>query len=81
MMGLTVEEMQLASCYSDVSTRLQMMKTIVRERAGLEESVRVIANSLLDKLANMKDSEFNSIVFCKEVDQAKIMTLATGGSL
>ncbi|MBQ8413098.1 MAG: hypothetical protein IJX12_05770 [Lachnospiraceae bacterium] len=68
MMGLTVEEMQLASCYSDVSTRLQMMKTIVRERAGLEESVRVIADSLINKLANMKDSEFNSIVFCEEVE-------------
>ncbi|MBP3621511.1 MAG: hypothetical protein J6J16_07105 [Lachnospiraceae bacterium] len=67
MMGLTVEEMQLASCYSDAS-RLEMMKTIVRGRGVLEESVRVIADSLLNKLANMKDSEFNSIVFCEEVE-------------
>ena len=50
-MIFTVEENELLACYAPADDRLAMIKSIVKDTADMDEEIREIAESAVDKLA------------------------------
>lgn len=66
-MIFTVEENELLACYMPVDDRLALIKAIVKDTADMDEEIRLIAESAVDKLARMSDIDFIDMAFLHAV--------------
>jgi len=61
-MIFTVEENELLACYAPA-----MIKSIVKDTADMDEEIREIAESAVDKLARMSDIDYVHMAFLHAV--------------
>lgn len=65
-MIFNAEENELLACYMPVDDRLALIKSIVKDTANMDEDIRMIAESAVDKLARMSDIDFVDMAFCMQ---------------
>lgn len=65
-MIFNAEENELLACYMPVDDRLALIKAIVKDTADMDEEIRLIAESAVDKLARMSDIDFIDMAFCMQ---------------
>ena len=61
------EENELIACYMPADDRLALIKSIVKDTANMDEDIRLIAESAVDKLARMSDMDFIHMAFLHAV--------------
>lgn len=66
-MIFNAEENELLACYMPVDDRLALIKAIVKDTADMDEEIRLIAESTVDKLARMSDIDFIDMAFLHAV--------------
>lgn len=66
-MIFNAEENELLACYMSVDDRLALIKSIVKDTANMDEDIRMIAESAVDKLARMSDIDFVDMAFLHAV--------------
>lgn len=66
-MIFNAEENELLACYMPVDDRLALIKAIVKDTADMDEEIRLIAESAVDKLARMSDMDFIQMAFLHAV--------------
>lgn len=66
-MIFNAEENELLACYMPTDDRLALIKSIVKDTADMDEDIRQIAVSAVDKLARMSDMDFIQITFLHAV--------------
>ena len=66
-MIFNAEENELIACYIPVDDRLALIKSIVKDTANMEEEIRMVAESAVDKLARMSDMDFVHMAFLHAV--------------
>ena len=66
-MIFNAEENELLACYMPVGDRLALIKSIVKDTADMDEDIRLIAESAVDKLARMSDMDFIQMAFLHAV--------------
>lgn len=66
-MIFNAEENELLACYMPTDSRLALIKAIVKDTANMDEEIREIAESAVDKLARMSDIEYVHMAFLHAV--------------
>lgn len=66
-MIFNAEENELIACYMPTDSRLALIKAIVKDTANMDEDIRTIAESVVDKLARMSDMDFVQMAFLHAV--------------
>mgnify|MGYP000465351663 CR=1 FL=1 len=66
-MIFNAEENELLACYMPVGDRLALIKAIVKDTADMDEEIRLIAESAVDKLARMSDIDYVHMAFLHAV--------------
>lgn len=66
-MIFNAEENELLACYMPVDDRLALIKAIVKDTADMDEEIRLIAESVVDKLARTSDIDFIDMAFLHAV--------------
>lgn len=66
-MIFNAEENELLACYMSTDSRLALIKAIVKDTANMDEDIRTIAESAVDKLARMSDIDFIDMAFLHAV--------------
>ena len=66
-MIFNAEGNELLACYMPVDDRLALIKAIVKDTADMDEEIRLIAESAVDKLARMSDIDFIDMAFLHAV--------------
>lgn len=66
-MIFNAEENELLACYMPKDSRLALIKAIVKDTANMDEDIRTIAESAVDKLARMSDIDFIDMAFLHAV--------------
>ena len=66
-MIFNAEENELLACYMPTDSRLSLIKAIVKDTANMDEDIRTIAESAVDKLARMSDMDFIHMAFLHAV--------------
>lgn len=66
-MIFNAEENELIACYMPADDRLALIKSIVKDTANMDEDIRLIAESAVDKLARMSDIDFIDMAFLHAV--------------
>ena len=66
-MIFTAEENELLACYAPADDRLAIIKSIVKDTADMDEEIREIAESAVNKLARMSDIDYVHMAFLHAV--------------
>ena len=66
-MIFNAEENELLACYMPIDDRLALIKSIVKDTTNMDDDIRMVAESSVDKLARTSDIDFIDMAFLHAV--------------